>query len=127
IAETWHVCLEKEFFLFEPTELSVDLFIEYWQRLSTSNHVLMRALQALIKSDMLASHGEFMEEAAIATFIAMDASFTLVLRYLEGQGIKNPSSKDAGDWMYRVFDEPMGVHGADGLKYFEGFYSQRIQ
>jgi hypothetical protein len=86
----------------------------------------MRGLQALIKSDMLAGHHEFQQEATIATF-ALDASFEMVLRHLRAIGENNPSAQDAGDWLYTVFEEPLGVYGAEGLKYFEQFYSQRVQ
>jgi hypothetical protein len=87
----------------------------------------MRGVQALIKADMLSQHYEFQEEAAIATFIALDASFELVLRHLKFSGVNKPTAKEAGNWLYRTFDEPMGFIGADGLKYFEDFYDSRIQ
>lgn len=119
--------LGKKFHLFDPVELSIECFERYWKRLSTDNHVLMRGIQALVKSDMLAAHPEFREESTIATFIALDASHELVLRHLRENGIVNPSSTHAGDWLYKTFDEPMGVHGAAGLKYFEEFYAQRVQ
>jgi hypothetical protein len=127
VQERWEACLGEEFFLFDPAELNIDLMVRYWERFSVDNHVLMRGLQALIKSDMLARHGEFQEEGAIATFIALDASFQLVLRFLRAAGNPNPSAKDAGDWLFKTFDEPLGVNGAEGMKYFETFYDQRIQ
>ena len=128
VQERWDACLGQEFFLFDPAEeLSVEMLPRYWERFSTDNHVLMRGIQALIKSDMLAGHGEFQEEGAIATFIALDASFQLVLRHLRANGNPNPSAKDAGDWLFKTFDEPLGVYGAEGMKYFESFYEQRVQ
>lgn len=119
--------LGKEFHLFDADELSIEFFKRYWEKLVPHNHVLMRGIQALVKSDMLAGHPEFREEATVATFIALDASHELVLRHLRATGIANPSSTDAGNWLYVTFDEPMGVHGAAGLKYFEEFYAQRVQ
>lgn len=124
---TWSTCRAKEFDLFSPHELCIEEYQKYWVSISTENHVLMRGLQALIKSDMLAANHEFQEEATIATFIALDASFELVLRHLRANGIVNPSAKDAGDWLFRVFEEPLGVYAAEGLKYFEQFYEQRVQ
>jgi hypothetical protein len=114
-------------FLFETDELSIEEFPAYWQGIKTADHVLLRGVQALIKSDMLAMHEEFMEEATMATFIAMEASFQLVRRHLQAMGNSNPSSADAGKWVYETFDEPMGVGAPEGMRYFEEFYDQRIQ
>lgn len=60
-------------YLFEARELNIEMRDRYWQRISTSNLLLMRGIQALVKCDMLAMHPEFQEEAAIASFIALDA------------------------------------------------------
>lgn len=114
-------------FLFEMNELSIEEFPVYWQGIKTADHVLLRGIQALIKSDMLATHEEFMEEATTATFIAMEASFQLVRRHLQTIGTPNPSSADAGKWVYETFDEPMGVWASEGMRYFDEFYDQRIQ
>lgn len=114
-------------FLFDMNELSIEEFPVYWQGIKTADHVLLRGIQALIKSDMLATHEEFMEEATIATFIAMEASFQLVRRHLQAIGNPNPSSADAGKWVYETFDEPMGVWASEGMRYFDEFYDQRIQ
>ena len=88
---------------------------------------MFHADNEIVFAAMLAGHPEFCEEATVATFIALDASHELVLRHLRANGIANPSSTDAGNWLYVTFDEPMGVHGAAGLKYFEEFYAQRVQ
>jgi hypothetical protein len=128
VQDVWRKCLGANFHLFEPANhLCVDQQRQYWHKMSTKNHVLMRGLQALIKSDMLASHQEFQEEAAIATFIALEASFELVRRYLRRMGIAEPTAKDAGEWLHRTFDEPLGYYGSRDTKYFEEFYTQRIQ
>lgn len=122
----WRQCLGHRFFLFDPHELEIDQYQQCWRHIDTKNYVLMRALQSLIKADMLAVHHEFTEEASTACFIALDASFELVRRHLKNLGVAEPSACDAGDWLYRIFDEPLGV-GFDGLKYFEEFYTQRIR
>jgi len=117
----------KQGFLFETNELSIEEFPAYWRGISTVDHVLLRGVQALIKSDMLATHHEFMEEATMAAFIAMEASFQLVRRHLQAGGNPNPSSGDAGRWLYETFDQPMGTLASKGMRYFEAFYDQRIQ
>ena len=125
--EIWGRCLGRSFHLTETTAESRELRQRYYDAFDPDNHVLMRGVQALIKSDMLGHYQEFQEESTIATFIALDASFELVMRHLAEAGVKNPGSKEAGDWLYRTFDEPLGLHGAESLKYFEEFYDQRIQ
>jgi hypothetical protein len=127
IQQNWSAYLGHEFHLFDRTELSLELLHEYWEALNTENFVLLRGIQALIKSDMLAMHAEFLEEASIATFIALDASFELVLRHLRVSGLSNASAKDAGTWLYKTFDEPLGIHGGKDFKYYEKFYEQRVQ
>ena len=124
---SWATYLDKEYHLFDSAELSLELLEDYCSRIETNNFVLMRGIQALVKSDMLAMHPEFLEEAAIDTYIALDASFELVTRHLRLKGVNNPTAKDAGQWLYETFDEPVGVHGGMALKYYEEFYSQRIR
>ena len=123
----WATYLNKDYHLFESAELSLDLLQDYCAQIGTSNFVLMRGIQALVKSDMLAMHAEFLEEATIATYIALDASFELVTRHLRAKGVRNPNARDAGLWLYETFDKPVGVHGAMDMKYYEEFYSQRIR
>jgi hypothetical protein len=127
IQEIWASCLGRSFDLIPPTEETRQLRQRYYDAFDPDNHVLMRGVQALIKSDMLGHYQEFQEESTIATFIALDASFELVMRHLAEAGVKNPGSKEAGDWLYRTFDEPLGFDGGEGMKYFEEFYDQRIQ
>ena len=124
---SWTTYLDKKYHLFDSTELSLEHLEDYCSRIETNNFVLMRGIQALVKSDMLAMHSEFIEEASIATYISLDASFELVTRHLRSKGVNNPSAKDAGKWLYETFDEPVGVHGGMDLKYYEEFYSQRIR
>lgn len=112
---------------FDKNELSIEDFPTYWLSINATDHVLLRGIQALVKSDMLSTHPEFMEEATTATFIAMEASFQLVRRHLQSAGNPNPSSADAGKWLYETFDEPLGLWTSEGMRYFEEFYDQRIQ
>jgi hypothetical protein len=113
--------------LFDASRLNLTFLLRYWGGIDIGSYVLLRAIQALVKADMLAQYSEFREEATIASFIAMDASHELVLRHLRANDVNSPSSLHAGEWLYRTFDEPVGVHGAAGMKYFEEFYAQRVQ
>jgi hypothetical protein len=127
VQERWKECLSHEFRVVDSSQVNLVERALYWKHISTDDLVLMRGIQALIKADMLAKYPEFQEEAGIATFIALDASFELVLRHLRAKGVVRASAKDAGEWIYATFDEPLGVHGAKDMKFFEDFYAQRIQ
>ena len=120
-------CVSSMGYLFDANELDIDMRDTYWDLISTSNLLLMRGIQALIKCDMLAMHPEFQEEAAIAAFIALDASFEMVRRHLRAQGISNPSSSDAARWLHDIFDGPLGLSLPEEAQFFGDFYAQRIQ
>ncbi len=78
----------------DPSEINIRWMQRYWHSISSDNLVAIRAIQALVKCDMLTVYPEFEEEAGIATFIAMDAVFELVQRHLKSQGLKTPTAKD---------------------------------
>lgn len=113
--------------LFKATDLNISWVRRYWHTISPNNFVLMRAIQAMVKCDMLTNYPEFQEEAGIATFIAMDATFELVLRHLKSQGVKNPSAVDAGTWFHRTFDGPMGLALPEPARFLSEFYDLRIR
>lgn len=123
----WSHCIGREFVLFDRAELDVEQVPALWNAIRSDNHLLMRGVQALIKSDMLGAHPEFQEEGAIATFIALDASFQMVLHLLRASGNSNPSAKDAGVWLYETFDKLSDVHTAADIKYYEEFYDSRVK
>lgn len=112
---------------FPAVRLQMSLRQGYWDAIAPNNYLLLRGIHALIKSDMLARSFEFREEAIVNTFIALDASFQLVLRHLTQSGIRNPGAKDAGDWMYRTFDERLGLAYPENYRYFQDFYDNRIR
>jgi hypothetical protein len=115
-------------YLFDPEdELDLEMREIYWDSIQPSNFLVMRGIQALIKCDMLAMHHEFQEEAAILTFVALDASFELVKRFLRSTGISNPSSADAAKWFHQTFDGPMGFAQPSDANFFSDFYPQRVQ
>jgi hypothetical protein len=112
---------------FPADRLQIELQPLFFRAISTSNFVLLRGIYALIKSDMLALTYEFREEAIINTFIALDASFQLVVRHLKALGNKNPTARDAGQWLYETFDERLGLAYPEDYRYFEEFYDNRVQ
>lgn len=108
-------------------DIEMDRFEPCYQRIDPANVVLMRGIQALVKSDMLGRHQEFGEESVIAAFISLDASFSLVQRKLKSEGVANPSAHDAARWLHRNFYEPFHHEPPGELeKYFEEFYERRI-
>lgn len=98
---------------------------EFFGAITEDDHVLLRGIACLIKCDMLSRHVEFIEEATIVSFIALDASFALVLNLLRKSGINNPTAQDAGQWLDDTFNKPIGIMEESG-KYFEAFYEQRV-
>jgi hypothetical protein len=97
-----------------------------WQRISPTDYLLLRGLSALIKADMLSRYSEFAEESIIACFIALEASFRMIVRRMTAEGIKQPTAKDAALWLHEHFDKHLGLD--EPLeKYFEEFYEQRVQ
>ena len=121
-----HECATLRYHLMPAKRFSFNSQEKYWDAIRLTNYVLLRGLAALIKSDMLSKHYEFMEEATIQTFIALEASFQLTLRTLKAQGIVNPTAKDAAKWLFENFDKPMGIQVQQMEHYFEDFYHQRV-
>lgn len=110
--------------LFE-NEVNLNRQIEFLSQIAETDHVLLRGITCLIKCDMLSRHYEFTEEAAIVGFIALEASFSLVVNRLKASGIANPSARDAGRWLDDTFNRPLGLDPGD-RKYFEELYEQRV-
>jgi len=97
----------------------------FWRGISESDHVLLRGITCLIKCDMLSRYYEFTEEAVIVAFIALEASFSLVVQSLKQSGIDSPTARDAGKWLDDTFNRPLGIEPGD-RKYFEELYEQRV-
>jgi hypothetical protein len=74
---------------------------------------------------MLSRYSEFIEEATICCFISLEASFRIILRKLEVDGVKSPGAKDAARWLHEHFDSHLGFE-APLDRYFEEFYDQRV-
>lgn len=89
--------------------------------------VLMRGITGLIKSDMLARHGEFGAESLMSLYISMDCSHQLILQVLRDRGAKSPSSADAAAWLHENFDRHFGHdEPAPGTNYLAEFYQGRV-
>lgn len=119
-------CNRLRYSLIDPVQLNVGGHQSYWKGIGTDDYVMLRGINALMKADMLVCYHEFMEEAIVSAFIAMDASFQLILRALAKQGKKSPSAHDAALWLHEHFNEPMGLPRPTVEKYFEETYRQRI-
>jgi len=88
-----------------------------------NDHLLMRGLGALLRSDMCWQHFEIADAAALQLYIALDAAFQMILRLLREQGVSDPTALDAGALVdAQVFNQRHGP-GA----YFADFYEDRIK
>lgn len=76
-------------------DLSCSLQTRMYEGIQTSNHLLIRGLNGIIRYGMLKEYGLFLEEAVSALYVSMDASFSLIRRRLIGEGVQNPSAQDA--------------------------------
>jgi len=113
--------------LVDADEYSLNRVLDFWKSIKPKNYLLLGGAYALIKSDMLSRHHEFWEEAIISAYIAMEASFALILRRLRLEGCENPGARDAGGWIHRHFDEHFGIKRSEKFqKYFQQFYDERI-
>lgn len=120
-------CLERPYDLVESDHYGFERLLAFWHSLSPIDYVLLRGIYALVKSDMLSCHYEFSEEAIVSLYIALDASFSLVVRKLKNDGLSNPTAHDAALWLHQHFDRPFGIPEPDVTeKYFHEFYEQRI-
>jgi hypothetical protein len=87
-----------------------------------NDHLLMRGLGALLRADMCCQHHEIADAAALQLYVALDASFQMILRLLREQGVSNPTALDAGALIDEVFDPEIETGS-----YFEGYYEDRIK
>ncbi|MFK8067157.1 MAG: hypothetical protein AB8D52_02835 [Gammaproteobacteria bacterium] len=91
-----------------------------YEAFDTKDHLMVRAVSTLFRSIMLGALSNFLEESINTTFISLEASFRLVLKRLHQLGIKNPSSKDAAEFIGKVFSSEASE------KYFSEYYESRI-
>lgn len=121
------LCLAGGVNLAPPSQYNLDRLHLFWRRIRPSNYVLMRGIRALIKADMLCHYREFWEEALLSIYVALDASFHLVMENLRSNGAINPTSHDAAVWLHKHFDAPFNLRPPEEVeRYFEQFYAERI-
>jgi hypothetical protein len=100
----------------------IELQHRIYEAIDVADHLMMRGLSALIKGMMLSRQRLFGEQAHYCLYVALDASFQLILRRLSEAGVANPSSADAAALMEETFGEEPSGRG-----YFEDYYGDRIQ
>ena len=118
-------CLIERYTLLTAEQLDLSRQAELWEAIDTKDHLLMHGLFTLIKADMLSTYSEFTEEAIQCCFIALEATFRMVLRTLKERGVANPTSKQAAEWVFDNFDWILGPD-AKLDRYFAEFYDQRV-
>jgi hypothetical protein len=70
---------------------------------------------------MLGQFPEFLENACMSLWVAMDASMHMILRELKESGVESPTSKDAGRFLDNAFN------WSDSGGYFSDYYEGRIK
>ena len=105
-------------------EVPIDerLFRQVMQKVDLKDHLVMRGLGAVVKSDMLDQHPEFPDASAAMLYVALDAGFQMTLRQLRKQGMANPSAHDAGAYIDNAFGQK-----PSGMRFFEEFYEDRVK
>lgn len=118
---------DRQYELYDSSDLMLGRLLEFWEALNPADYLILRGMHALMKADMLASHREFHEEATIACFIALDASFSKIQQELVNTGRQNPSAHDVAKWVHTHFNAPFGiaVPGPED-RYFGDLYEQRV-
>lgn len=102
--------------------VDVGRVLEVARATQLNDHILIRGLGALLRADMCWQHHEIAEAAVMQLYVALDASFQMVLRTLREQGVTNPSGLDAGALIAEVFNPAL-----DTGSYFEEYYEDRIK
>jgi hypothetical protein len=90
--------------------------------IDVNDHLMIRGLGALIKAGMLCCHRQFLEQACVSLWIALDASFHLFRREMAAKGQPGASATDVGNYL----DNLLGYHPS-GERYFADFYEERVK
>jgi hypothetical protein len=103
--------------------LNYSLMQKIYNDFDINNLLLLRGLNTLMKSAMLRSHYQFMEESTYSLFVSLEVSYRLILKELIKQGHKNPTSEDAMAYIHDIF---FTCHRNTSEKYFGEYYESRI-
>lgn len=116
----------RKYELLDASELMLERLLEFWGAFIPTDYLILRGMHALMKADMLAQHREFQEEATIACFIALDASYSKIRQELVNAGTRDPSAHEVAKWVHEHFNAAFGL-AAPGPedRYFGSFYEQR--
>jgi hypothetical protein len=71
---------------------------------------------------MLWARVEFQVAATMALYVAMEASYQLVLRRLQSEGSRNPGALEVGQFLDTIFNPDLNAG-----RYFQEFYNDRIK
>jgi hypothetical protein len=105
----------------EYSELRCERQREIFAAIDINDHLAVRGLGALIKANMLGRFPEFLENACMSLWIAMDASMHMIQRGLKESGMDDPTAEDVG----RFLDDAFDWEDSDG--YFVDYYEGRIK
>lgn len=94
-----------------------------FDKIETENDLLIRGLSHIIKCGMLRQIGRmFFDTASLELYISLEATLHIIQEKLRQNGLKNPSNKDASDYLLEKFGESYRLD-----RYYEKFYDDRIK
>jgi hypothetical protein len=93
-----------------------------YARISSDDKLLLRGMYHMVKAQMLMSHPEFMDSAALELYVAMAASYELFADELRRKGNTDPSNAD----VVARFEDLYKVN-LPGGQYFGDYYTDRIR
>jgi len=94
-----------------------------FKKIDCESDLLIRGLSHLLKSGMLSNLGRmFVDTACLELYVALEATLHIVLKRLKESGLKNPSNKDASDYILKKFGESYRLD-----RYYQDFYDDRIK
>lgn len=108
---------QYQFHDFAEVELANSVLAEF----PTGSALLLRGAHALIKAEMLLSHSQFNEEAALSAYIALEASYQLISQKVQSQSSGKIKPINIADYLRKNYDERWADEG-----YFSEFYMDRV-
>jgi hypothetical protein len=85
--------------------------------------LMIRGLAHLLKTAMLKCLSRtFVDTGCLELYVALEASLQIIMRTLRENGVRNPSNRDASDYLLEAFGASYRLD-----KYYEEFYEDRIK